>query len=96
MWDGGTFNAGDYHNPTSLWNTLKGSHLYRFQSCPTLWRQYEYVSDKTRSLILAERLEKVDCEFGQGGEGYIGEDDWCYNCGSIGHLGDVSYNHALK
>jgi len=25
---------------------------------------------------------------GKGGEGYIAPDDWCYNCGDCGHLGD--------
>lgn len=31
-----------------------------------------------------------DLELGEGGEGYIGPDDWCYYCGKCGHLGDVS------
>ena len=39
------------------------------------------------------RRQKVDLELGDGGEGYIGEDEWCYNCGGDGHLGDVSALH---
>jgi len=26
-----------------------------------------------------------------GGEGYVGTEDWCFNCGDAGHLGDVSH-----
>ena len=36
------------------------------------------------------RRGKAHLELGQGGEGYIAEDEWCYNCGNDGHLGDVS------
>lgn len=39
---------------------------------------------------MTARRQKVDLELGGGGEGYIGEDEWCYNCGGDGHLGDVS------
>lgn len=32
---------------------------------------------------------------GYGGEGYIAEDQWCYNCGDCGHLGDVKIFRIL-
>ena len=51
---------------------------------------YEYVSDSQREAILAARKQKESLLIGQGGEGYIGEELWCYNCGDEGHLGDVS------
>lgn len=60
------------------------------QECPTLWRIYEYVSDAERKATLEEREGKASLEIGEGGEGYIGPEDWCYNCGGCGHLGDVS------
>lgn len=52
---------------------------------------YEYVDDVQRQEILRSREEKVDLAIGEGGEGYIARDEWCYNCGESGHLGDVSY-----
>ena len=30
-----------------------------------------------------------------GGEGFIGTEDWCFNCGDAGHLGDVSHETSL-
>jgi protein AIR1/2 len=60
------------------------------QECPTLWRIYEYVSNETRLSVLASREEKSELGIGNGGEGYIAQDEWCYCCGSVGHLGDVS------
>jgi hypothetical protein len=63
----------------------------QLQECPTLWRIYEFVTDQDRDAILRAREEKRDLTFGRGGEGYIGQDDWCYNCGDCGHLGDVSF-----
>jgi len=51
---------------------------------------YEYVSDKERLRILYAREAKQHLGIGQGGEGYIGRDSWCYNCGGLGHWGDVS------
>ncbi|KLO16350.1 hypothetical protein SCHPADRAFT_926593 [Schizopora paradoxa] len=65
-----------------------GSHLHTAKECPTLWRMYEYVSDSRRDEILKRRREKEGFQFGEGGEGFIGEDLWCYNCGDEGHLGD--------
>lgn len=29
-------------------------------------------------------------------EGYVGVEPWCYNCGSVGHLGDVSASFRCK
>ncbi|KAL5530299.1 hypothetical protein ACEPAF_6556 [Sanghuangporus sanghuang] len=65
-----------------------GSHLHTARECPTLWRLYEYLDDVEREAILKSRREKENLPIGQGGEGYIGEDYWCYNCGGEGHLGD--------
>lgn len=55
---------------------------------------YEYVDDNQRQEILLSREEKASLKFGEGGEGYIGPDDWCYNCGASGHLGDVRYHRS--
>ncbi|KAH8118463.1 hypothetical protein DFH11DRAFT_1796994 [Phellopilus nigrolimitatus] len=65
-----------------------GSHLHSVKECPTLWRMYEYVADAEREAILLSRKEKENLAIGQGGEAYVGEDLWCYNCGNDGHLGD--------
>ncbi|KAL5487924.1 hypothetical protein ACEPAI_6032 [Sanghuangporus weigelae] len=65
-----------------------GSHLHTTRECPTLWRLYEYLDDAEREAILKTRREKENLRIGQGGEGYIAEDYWCYNCGGEGHLGD--------
>ena len=51
---------------------------------------YEYVSDDQRLRILQTRETKQHLGIGEGGEGYIGGDEWCYNCGGAGHWGDVS------
>ncbi|KZT24529.1 hypothetical protein NEOLEDRAFT_1134919 [Neolentinus lepideus HHB14362 ss-1] len=58
------------------------------QECPTLWRMYQYVSDVERETNLREREEKSTLSIGNGGEAYIATDEWCYNCGDSGHLGD--------
>ncbi len=50
---------------------------------------YEYVEDAERQSILVAREQKRDLAMGEGGEGYIAPEDWCYNCGGCGHLGDV-------
>jgi len=34
------------------------------------------------------REEKKKLALGNGGEGYIASEEWCYNCGNPGHLGD--------
>lgn len=60
------------------------------QECPTLWRIYEYLTEDGKNDILSTRNNKQNLKLGQGGEGYIADDEWCYNCGSRGHWGDVS------
>lgn len=50
---------------------------------------YEYVSDDERLRILQEREAKQHLQIGQGGEGYVGIEEYCYNCGGMGHWGDV-------
>ncbi|KAI0784851.1 hypothetical protein C8Q75DRAFT_372465 [Abortiporus biennis] len=65
-----------------------GSTIHNANECPTLWRMYEYVDDDHRNDILRSRENKVDLPIGQGGEGYIAIDEYCYNCGACGHLGD--------
>jgi len=42
--------------------------------------------DQTRTF--ARRLSRKDLKLGEGGEGYIADDEWCYNCGNLGHWGD--------
>ncbi|KAI0737683.1 hypothetical protein C8Q80DRAFT_1222737 [Daedaleopsis nitida] len=65
-----------------------GARTHQTNECPTLWRIYRYVEDEVRQEILRDREGKRLLEFGQGGEGYIATDEWCYNCGECGHLGD--------
>ncbi|KZT06504.1 uncharacterized protein LAESUDRAFT_725955 [Laetiporus sulphureus 93-53] len=65
-----------------------GSGTHSTKECPTLWRLYEYVDNVERQLIMKNREEKRALALGQGGEGYIATDEWCYNCGGSGHLGD--------
>ncbi|KAJ6484983.1 hypothetical protein C8R47DRAFT_1016740 [Mycena vitilis] len=62
------------------------SHLT--SECPTLWRLYVYVEDDERQHILQIRKGRKGLPLGQGGEGYIADDAWCYNCGGSGHWGD--------
>ena len=50
---------------------------------------YEYVEEVERQTIIDLREQKRDLALGEGGEGYIAPEDWCYNCGGCGHLGDV-------
>lgn len=50
------------------------------------------MTDEDRARLLDERRSKRDLELGKGGEGYIAEDEWCYNCGEVGHWGDVRYS----
>ncbi|KAI9447747.1 hypothetical protein H4582DRAFT_1801919 [Lactarius indigo] len=65
-----------------------GSHAHNTNECPTIWRLYEYVTDREREAILRHRESKQSLALGEGGEGYIAHDEWCYNCGNSGHLGD--------
>ncbi|KAJ7228682.1 hypothetical protein GGX14DRAFT_414302 [Mycena pura] len=64
------------------------SSSHQTRECPTLWRLYVYVEDTEHEHILQTRREKKGLPLGEGGEGYIGEDVWCYNCGKSGHWGD--------
>lgn len=65
-----------------------GSITHSVKECPTLWRLYEYLDDADHERILELRRNKENLPLGEGGEGYIGEALWCYNCGGEGHLGD--------
>ncbi|KAI1795080.1 hypothetical protein LXA43DRAFT_993390 [Ganoderma leucocontextum] len=65
-----------------------GARTHQTNECPTLWRMYKYVEDEERQEVLRAREGKRVLAFGQGGEGYIATDEWCYNCGDCGHLGD--------
>ncbi|KAF9651267.1 hypothetical protein BDM02DRAFT_3091516, partial [Thelephora ganbajun] len=65
-----------------------GSRSHYTKECPTLWRIYEYLSDERRDSTLRDREAKKDLPLGVGGEGYIGTEDWCFNCGDAGHFGD--------
>jgi hypothetical protein len=60
------------------------------QECPTLWRLYRYHTTTQRDNTLRVREAKRHLGLGKGGEGYIAMDEWCYNCGSRGHWGDVN------
>lgn len=61
-----------------------------FQECPTLWRLYDYLTEDEKDRTVRSRKEKKDLTLGTGGEGYIADDEWCYNCGGCGHWGDAS------
>ncbi|KAG8218487.1 hypothetical protein J3R82DRAFT_4120 [Butyriboletus roseoflavus] len=65
-----------------------GSTEHSLNECPTLWRIYQYVSDDERIVIMQSRDEKKQLGIGEGREGYIGGEVWCYNCANTGHLGD--------
>ncbi|KAF7313289.1 hypothetical protein HMN09_00484300 [Mycena chlorophos] len=67
------------------------SHLTR--ECPTLWRLYVYLDDAEHKQVLQARQDKKGLPMGQGGEGYIAEDAWCYACGKRGHFGDDCHSH---
>ncbi|PPQ73548.1 hypothetical protein CVT26_010358 [Gymnopilus dilepis] len=64
------------------------SSRHKTNECPTLWRLYKYFSVEERSSIISIRQSKKEFALGEGGEGYIADDEWCYNCGSYGHWGD--------
>lgn len=69
---------------------IKLNFYTSIQECPTLWRLYEYLADEEQAHTLRTREEKRNRSLGEGGEGYIAVDEWCYNCGCCGHWGDVS------
>ncbi|TFK75927.1 hypothetical protein BDN72DRAFT_809725 [Pluteus cervinus] len=75
------------------------STFHQTSECPTLWRLYEYLKDDQRDLVIQVRQSKSLLPLGGGGEGYIAEDEWCYNCGDCGHWGDdctsLSHVHDL-
>ncbi|KAF8913876.1 hypothetical protein CPB84DRAFT_1840661 [Gymnopilus junonius] len=64
------------------------SSRHKTNECPTLWRLYKYFTVEERDRIISIRKSKKDFQLGQGGEGYVADDEWCYNCGSYGHWGD--------
>ncbi|GLB33786.1 putative zinc finger protein [Lyophyllum shimeji] len=65
-----------------------GSARHITSECPTLWRLYSYLSEEMKNLTLETRRQKQHLSLGEGGEGYIADDEWCYNCGGCGHWGD--------
>ncbi|KAH7887764.1 hypothetical protein F5I97DRAFT_1804724 [Phlebopus sp. FC_14] len=65
-----------------------GSKDHKMNECPTLWRIYQYVNDEERLLTKQRREDRSNLSIGQGGEGYIGTEEWCYNCANPGHFGD--------
>ncbi|KAK1236560.1 hypothetical protein PQX77_000112 [Marasmius sp. AFHP31] len=65
-----------------------GSSQHSTNECPTLWRLYDYLTEAARNVTLENRRARKDLPLGGGGEGYIAEDVWCYNCGGSGHWGD--------
>ncbi|KDR83768.1 hypothetical protein GALMADRAFT_671498 [Galerina marginata CBS 339.88] len=64
------------------------SSRHKTNECPTLWRLYEYFTGQDQTQTLTQRQSKRDFKLGQGGEGYVADDEWCYYCGSYGHWGD--------
>ncbi|KAF9451703.1 hypothetical protein P691DRAFT_662602 [Macrolepiota fuliginosa MF-IS2] len=76
----------DHNNSGRCKRCFSGFH--QTSECPTWWRLYIYVTEEERGQILDDRRSKRDLELGKGGEGYIAEDEWCYNCGEPGHWGD--------
>jgi len=64
------------------------------QECPTWWRMYVYLSDEGRAQVMSFREANQNKKLGEGGEGYVGTDEWCYNCAACGHWGDVR-SHLL-
>ncbi|CAK5275561.1 unnamed protein product [Mycena citricolor] len=65
------------------------SSQHRSNECPLLWRSYVYVDTNEHENILQMRNDKKNLKLGEGGEGYIADDAWCYNCGDSGHWGDA-------
>ncbi|EDR12848.1 uncharacterized protein LACBIDRAFT_292877 [Laccaria bicolor S238N-H82] len=60
----------------------------RGKECPTWWRIYEYLTEDERLDSLDARRRRKGLALGQGDEGYVADDEWCYRCGSSGHWGD--------
>ncbi len=57
-----------------------------------MWRLYEYTTGEDRNRIIATRETKRHIKLGEGGEGHVGDDEWCYNCANPGHWGDVCFH----
>ncbi|KAK0206546.1 hypothetical protein DFS33DRAFT_1255994 [Desarmillaria ectypa] len=84
-----------YQNQEAVGDTCRrcGYRSHITSECPTWWRIYVYIPEESeRVQILHTRREKSKAGLGQGGEGYIAEDEWCYNCGVEGHWGDDCNN----
>ncbi|KAK0468352.1 uncharacterized protein EV420DRAFT_460559 [Desarmillaria tabescens] len=84
-----------YQNQEAAGDTCHrcGYRSHITSECPTWWRIYVYIPEENeRVQILHARREKSKADLGQGGEGYIAEDEWCYNCGVEGHWGDDCNN----
>ncbi|KAH6914929.1 hypothetical protein BKA70DRAFT_559493 [Coprinopsis sp. MPI-PUGE-AT-0042] len=64
------------------------SAMHKTNECPTWWRMYLYLSDDAQAKVLSYRKDRQGTRLGEGGEGYIADDQWCYMCGNLGHLGD--------
>ncbi|KZW04194.1 hypothetical protein EXIGLDRAFT_716195 [Exidia glandulosa HHB12029] len=66
-----------------------GSTNHYQNNCPLLWRTYTYLSEAERDEVLEQRVLKRSLGLGgEGGEGFIAMDIFCYNCAARGHLGD--------
>ncbi|CAE6442716.1 unnamed protein product [Rhizoctonia solani] len=65
-----------------------GSSKHIPQRCPDQFKTYTYLSEEERLQVLKKREALKELAFGDGGEGYIAQHIWCYNCGNGGHWGD--------
>ncbi|KAG7449223.1 uncharacterized protein BT62DRAFT_929198 [Guyanagaster necrorhizus] len=83
-----------YQSQGSIGDTCRrcGYRSHITSECPTWWRIYAYITENERVQILNARCNKSKAGLGNGGEGYIAEDEWCYNCGVEGHWGDDCNN----
>lgn len=57
---------------------------------------YLYQSDEGKAKVMSFREEKSNLKLGEGGEGYVANDEWCYNCGNCGHWGDVRSIYSVS
>ncbi|KJA24656.1 hypothetical protein HYPSUDRAFT_482111 [Hypholoma sublateritium FD-334 SS-4] len=64
------------------------SSNHKTNECPTVWRLYEYYTAEEQTHVIETRHSKKDLKLGEGGEGYVADDEWCYYCGHNGHWGD--------
>ncbi|WRT66326.1 uncharacterized protein IL334_003281 [Kwoniella shivajii] len=63
-----------------------GSRDHMENTCHTIWRVYSYFSTEVRSEIQRDKLNAEGWE--KEAIGGRSSDEWCYNCGKEGHLGD--------